>query len=146
MTQSPDRDGPLLQIKKVESSQAAVRELSPVFGASSSALAPLESHPICIPTPYTDLGHDFGTLPFYGSGLMSYSGPSIADCPPVRQSLSPTLYWPPSTHHGHVSPLAVHIPQSRLQHEQPTHGVWAELTEENRYFLTCFHWLDLIIQ
>ncbi|XP_062406174.1 estrogen receptor 2a [Sardina pilchardus] len=138
MTQSPDRDGPLLQLQKVDSSQAGGgRELSPVFSALSPAAAvpSLDSQPICIPTPYTELGHDFGALPFYGSGLVGYGGPPIADCPPLRQSLSPTLFWPPPAHHhhGHVSPLAVHRPQSRLgPHGQPTHGAWAELTEENR--------------
>lgn len=143
MTQSPDRDGPLLQFQKVDSSQALARDLSPTFGAPSPALPPLESHPICIPSPYTDLGHDFGTLPFYSSGLVGYGGPSIADCPPpVRQSLSPTLFWspPPAMHHGHASPLATaaHRSQSRLQHGQPHHGPWAELSEENRYFLKCY--------
>ncbi|XP_041951735.1 estrogen receptor 2a isoform X3 [Alosa sapidissima] len=134
MTQSPDRDGPLLQLQKVDSSQAGARELSPIFsGPPPAALPSLDSQPICIPSPYTELGHDFGALPFYGSGLVGYGGPSIADCPPMRQSLSPTLFWSPSTHHGHVSPLPVHRPQSRLgQHGGPTHGAWAELTEENR--------------
>lgn len=138
MTQSPGRDGPLLQLQKVDSSQAGAQELSPVFSAPSPALPTLESHPICIPSPYTELGHDFGTLPFYGSSLAGYSGPSIADCPPMRQSLSPTLFWPPPSHHGHVSPLAVHRPQSRLQHGQTTNGAWSEPAEENRYCLTCF--------
>lgn len=130
MTQSPGRDGPLLQLQKVDSSQASTRELSPVFSAPSPALPTLESHPICIPSPYTELGHDFGTLPFYGSSLTGYGGPSIADCPPMRQSLSPTLFWSPPTHHGHVSPLAVHRPQSERS--------WSEPAEENRYCLTCF--------
>ncbi|XP_063079621.1 estrogen receptor 2a isoform X1 [Engraulis encrasicolus] len=180
MTQSPEREGPLLQLQKVDSSQArdlspttfsqAGRDLSPTFSnqdcnlsptfsqagrdlspttfnqagrnlspttfsqsarnisptfsqapdlspsfgtPSPSALPPpppppaLESQPICIPSPYTDLGHDFGALPFYSPGLVGYGGPPIADCPPpVRQSLSPTtLFWPsgplpPSMHHA----------------------------------------------
>ncbi|KAI4890798.1 hypothetical protein NFI96_001406 [Prochilodus magdalenae] len=92
----------------------------------------MESHPICIPSPYTDIGHDFATLPFYSPTLLSYSSTSLSDCPSVRQSLSPTLFWPS---HSHVSPLTLHRSQSHTQQSHLNSGPWQELTpctpEEN---------------
>ncbi|XP_028858084.1 estrogen receptor 2a [Denticeps clupeoides] len=115
----------LVQPQESDSNQAVKRAISPHFTSTSPALA-MEGHPICIPSPYTDLGHEFTSLPFYSPTLLGYGGPNISDCPSMRPTISPTLFW--SSHNGHVSPLAVPRSQSRLQHSQPTHGTWTELT------------------
>lgn len=127
MTESPDREPPLLQLQEADTSRADPRVLSPIFGSASPAL-PVESHPICIPSPYTDISHDFAPLPFYSPTLLAYGGTPLSDCASVRQSLSPTLFW---SSHSHVSSLALHRPQSRLQHTQPTHPAWAELASHD---------------
>ncbi|KAM4633205.1 estrogen receptor 2a [Polymixia lowei] len=121
---SPEREQPLLQLQEVDSSRVGSRVLSPILSSTSPAL-PLEtSQPICIPSPYTDLGHDFTTLPFYSPTIFSYAGPSLSDRSPVRQSLSPSLFWPS---HGHVGPpIPLHRPLFR-QPGQPIHGQWVEL-------------------
>ncbi|XP_030627113.1 estrogen receptor 2a [Chanos chanos] len=123
MADSPERDPPLLQLQEVDSSRLAARVLSPIFGTPSPSL-PLEGHPVCIPSPYTDLSHDFTPLSFYSPTLLSYCAPSLSDCTSVHQSLSPTLFWPS---HSQVSSLALHRPQSCSQHNQPSHGSWADL-------------------
>uniref|UniRef100_A0A8C0YVT1 Estrogen receptor 2a n=2 Tax=Cyprinus carpio TaxID=7962 RepID=A0A8C0YVT1_CYPCA len=115
---------PLLQLQEVDSSRVGGHVLSPAFNSPSPSL-PVESHPICIPSPYTDLGHDFTTLPFYSPALLGYGAAPLSDCPSVRQSLSPSLFWPP---HSHVSSVALHQQQTRLQQNHPTGGSWAELT------------------
>lgn len=142
MSEYPEGDSPLLQLQEVDSSRVGGHVLSPVFNSSSPSL-PMESHPICIPSPYTDLGHDFTTLPFYSPALLGYGASPLPDCPSVQQSLSPTLFWPP---HSHVSSIALHQQQTQLQQNHPASGTWAELTphdhsqEENWYVVTqlCF--------
>ncbi|XP_072538892.1 estrogen receptor 2a [Salminus brasiliensis] len=128
MSKSPERDAPLLQLQEVDSSRVDGRVLSPVFNASSSPVLPLESHPICIPSPYTDLGHDFASLPFYSPTLLSYSGTPLSDCPSARQSLSPTLFWPP---HNHVSSLTLHRSQTHPQQNQLSSRAWQELMAQD---------------
>lgn len=120
----PERHPPLLQLQEVDSSRVGGRVLSPILTTtSSSPVVPLEtSQPICIPSPYTELGHDFTTLPFYGPSIFSYAGPSISDCPSVHQSISASLFWPS---HGHVGPtIPLHHSQSRPQHGQPIQSPW----------------------
>uniref|UniRef100_A0A8B9LTJ4 Estrogen receptor 2a n=1 Tax=Astyanax mexicanus TaxID=7994 RepID=A0A8B9LTJ4_ASTMX len=124
MSKSPEKNSPLLQLQEADSSRVGSRVLSPLFNTSSSPVLPMESHPICIPSPYTDLGHDFTTLPFYSPTLLGYSGTSLSDCPSARQSLSPTLFWPS---HNHVSTLSLHRPQTHTQHNQLSSGAWQEL-------------------
>uniref|UniRef100_A0A8C2DHZ3 Estrogen receptor 2a n=1 Tax=Cyprinus carpio TaxID=7962 RepID=A0A8C2DHZ3_CYPCA len=124
MSVYPEGDSPLLQLQEVDSSRVGGHVLSPAFNSSSPSL-PVESHPICIPSPYTDLSHDFTTLPFYSPALLGYGAAPLSDCPSVRQSLSPSLFWPP---HSHVSSVALHQQQTRLQQNHPTGGSWAELT------------------
>ncbi|XP_066533917.1 LOW QUALITY PROTEIN: estrogen receptor 2a [Hoplias malabaricus] len=123
MSESPERDAPLLQLQEVESSKVGGQVLSPVFNSSPSL--PMESHPVCIPSPYTDLNHDFPTLPFYSPTLLGYSSGSLSDCPSVRQSLSPTIFW---TSHSHMSPLTLHRSQTHVQQNQLSSGAWQELT------------------
>ncbi|XP_059354812.1 estrogen receptor beta-1 [Carassius carassius] len=116
MSEYAEGDSSLLQLQEVDSSRMGGHVLSPTFNSSSPSL-PVESHPICIPSPYTDLGHDFTTLPFYSPSLLGYGTSPLSDCP--------TLFWPP---HSHVSSLALHQQQTRLQPNHPTGGTWAELT------------------
>uniref|UniRef100_A0A8C4DHJ0 Estrogen receptor 2a n=1 Tax=Dicentrarchus labrax TaxID=13489 RepID=A0A8C4DHJ0_DICLA len=117
---SPEKDQPLLQLQKVDSSRVGGRVLSPILSSSMES-----SQPICIPSPYTDLNHDFTTIPFYSPTLFSYAGQAISDCPSVHQSLSPSLFWPS---HGHVGPpIPLHHSQARSQHGQPIQSPWVEL-------------------
>ncbi|XP_071777415.2 estrogen receptor 2a isoform X1 [Centroberyx gerrardi] len=124
---SPEREQPLLQLQEVDSSRVGARVLSPVLSSSSPGLSLESGQPICIPSPYTDLGHDF-TIPFYSPAIFSYAGPNLSDCPAVRQSLSPSVFWP-GHGHGHVGPpIPLHRSQSRPQHGQPIHSQWVELS------------------
>ncbi|XP_045916277.1 estrogen receptor 2a [Micropterus dolomieu] len=118
---SIEKDQPLLQLQKVDSSRVGSRVVSPILNS------PLEtSQPICIPSPYTDHSHDFTTIPFYSPTILSYASPGISDRPSVHQSLSPSLFWPS---HGHVgSPIPLHHSQPRPQYRQPIQNPWAELS------------------
>uniref|UniRef100_A0A3Q1GN11 Estrogen receptor 2a n=1 Tax=Acanthochromis polyacanthus TaxID=80966 RepID=A0A3Q1GN11_9TELE len=117
---TPEKHPPLLQLQEVDSSRVGSRVLSPILSSPSLSLE--TSQPICIPSPYTDLSHDFTTIPFYSPTIFSYAGPSIPDCPSVHQSLSASLFWPS---HGHVGPpIPLHRSQARPQHSQPIQGPW----------------------
>lgn len=110
-----ETDQPLLQLQKVDSSRVGSGIISPDLSSSMET-----SRPVCIPSPYTELGHDFAAIPFYGPAIFSYASSNISDHPAVHQSLSPSLFWP---NHGHVGP---HIP---LRHSgQPIQGPWVELS------------------
>lgn len=131
MSEPPGRDAPLLQLQEVDSSRTGGYTLSSRMNSSSSSSSPnmtMESHPICIPSPYADVGHEFTTLPFYSPTLLGYSGPPLPDCPSVRQSLSPTLFW---SSQSHMAPLALHHSQSHCQQNQTSNGTWQELTSRN---------------
>ncbi|KAF0023788.1 hypothetical protein F2P81_024418 [Scophthalmus maximus] len=97
-----------------------------MLGSPSPGLSLDGSKPICIPSPYTDLGHDFTTIPFYSPTIFSYAGPSISDCPSVHQSLSPSLFWPGHGHMGAPIPLHHHAP-ARPQHGQAIQSPWVDL-------------------
>ncbi|KAM9354947.1 estrogen receptor 2a [Pholidichthys leucotaenia] len=119
---SPDKQQPLLQLQEVHSSRVSSRVLSPVLSSSSPGLSHEMGQAICIPSPYTDLGHDFTTLPFYSPTIFSYAGPSLSDCPSVHQSLSTSLFWPG---HGRMrAPIPLHCPQSQPEHGQPIQTPW----------------------
>nr|BAB85623.1 estrogen receptor beta [Paralichthys olivaceus] len=123
---SAEKDQPLLQLQEVDSSRVRSCVLSPILSTSSPGLSLDGSQPICIPSPYTELGHDFATIPFYGPTIFSYAAPSIPDCPSVHQSLSPSLFWPS---HGHMGPpMTLHRSQGRSQQGQPIQSPWGELT------------------
>lgn len=129
MSESSERDTPLLQLQEVDSSRTGGCTLtSRMNSSSSSPTVTAESHPICIPSPYADIGHDFTALPFYSSALLGYSGPPLPDCPSVRQSLSPTFFWPSQSH---MAPLTLHRPQSHCQQNQQSNGTWQELTSRS---------------
>uniref|UniRef100_UPI0037E74183 estrogen receptor 2a n=1 Tax=Semicossyphus pulcher TaxID=241346 RepID=UPI0037E74183 len=120
---SLEKDQPLLQLQKVDSSRVGGCVLSPMLTSSSES-----SQPICIPSPYNDLSHDFTTIPFYSPTIFSYSAPVITDCPSVHQSLSPSLFWPSHSHVGPPMP-GVHS-QARPQHGQTiqSSSPWVELS------------------
>ncbi|KAM9703428.1 estrogen receptor 2a isoform 1-T2 [Menidia menidia] len=119
---SPEKHQPLLQLQEVDSSRVGGRVLSPVLGPPSPALSHETGQPVCIPTPYTDLGHDFPAIPFYGPALFGYAGPNVAECPSVHQSLNASLFWPG---HGHVGPsIPLHCSQALPQHGQPHQSPW----------------------
>ncbi|XP_046877074.1 estrogen receptor 2a isoform X1 [Hypomesus transpacificus] len=125
----PDRDTPLLQLQEVIPSRMGGRVRSPIFSSSPPALTIEAGRPICIPSPYADIRHEFPSLPFYSSTLLGYATPVLPDCPSVRQSLSPSLFWPSHSHVG--PPLALHRPQSCTEHTQPSHSQWSELSPQD---------------
>nr|ANN14191.1 estrogen receptor beta 1 [Poecilia latipinna] len=112
---SPEKHQPLLQLQEVDSSRVGGRILSP--GLTHEAC-----QPICIPAPYTDLGHDFTSIPFYSPTIFSYASQSISECPSVHQSLSASLFWPRNGHVGAALPL--HRSSGRAQHGQAVQHPW----------------------
>ncbi|XP_070844074.1 estrogen receptor 2a isoform X2 [Chaetodon trifascialis] len=121
----PEKDQPLLQLQKVDSSRVGGRVLSPILSSSLET-----SQPICIPSPYTDLGHDLTAIPFYSPTIFSYASPGVSDCASVHQSLSPSLFWPS---HGPLgTSIPVHHSQVRPQHRQPVQSPWVELSPLDR--------------
>lgn len=116
-----EKDQSILQLQKVDSSRAGSRIISPVFSPT------LDSSPVCIPSPYTDLGHDLTSIPFYSPTIFGYGSTSIPDRPAVHRSLSPSLFWPG---HGHVGPhIPLHHSQSRPQHGPPIQSPWMDLSQ-----------------
>lgn len=117
---SQQKDQPLLQLQKVDSSRAGCCLVPPVLSNALEA-----SHqPICIPSPYTDFSPNFSAMPFYGPTIFSYAGPPTSDRASARRSISPSLIWP-----GHGGPhVPLHPPQVRPQHGQPIQSPWAELS------------------
>ncbi|KAJ8411704.1 hypothetical protein AAFF_G00153420 [Aldrovandia affinis] len=72
--------------------------------------------------------HEYAALTFYSPPIIGHGGPGIPDNTAVRQSLSPSLFWPPHSHHSHhshVSPLALHF-QQPLMYSEPLHTPWVE--------------------
>ncbi|XP_013870853.1 estrogen receptor 2a [Austrofundulus limnaeus] len=127
---SSEKHQPLLQLQEVDSSRVAAHILSPVL-SSSPGLSQDTSQPICIPAPYTDLGHDFSALSFYSPTIFSYAGPSMSERPAVCQSLSASLFWPGPGHVGGSIPL--HCPQTRgQQHHQPVQGPWDSVLSSSK--------------
>ncbi|TSK58057.1 Estrogen receptor beta-1 [Bagarius yarrelli] len=126
MSESAERDAPALQLQEV-GFRAGGCTLSSRQHSSSPTMT-MESHPICIPSPYADIGNEFTTLPFYSPTLLGYNGPPLPDCPSVHQSLSPTLFWPSQ---GHMTPLALQRPQPHCQQNEPSNNSWQELTSRN---------------
>ncbi|KAG9336606.1 hypothetical protein JZ751_002953 [Albula glossodonta] len=109
---------------KVGESGSSSSLLPTMYGGALPALS-MENHTVCIPSPYTDSSHDYATLTFYSPPILGHGGPAISDSPTVHQSLSPSLFWPPRSHHSHVSPPALHFQQPLVYSESP-HTTWAE--------------------
>ncbi|XP_008313933.1 estrogen receptor beta-like isoform X3 [Cynoglossus semilaevis] len=91
----------------------------------------MDTHTVCIPSPYTDSGHEYnlghGPLTFYGPPVLSYSRPPVTDSQgAVCGPLSPTAFWPP---HGpaNISSLTLRCPQPLVYNEPSPHGCsWME--------------------
>lgn len=134
MTSSPALDAnplPLLQLEEVDSSKATERVSSPgLLPAMYSPPVGMDSHTICIPSPYTDNNHDYnhghGPLTFYSPSMLSYTRSPITDspsslCPP----LSPSAFWPSHTHHN-VPSLTLHCTQPLVYNEPSPHAPWLD--------------------
>ncbi|XP_075883799.1 estrogen receptor 2b isoform X4 [Nelusetta ayraudi] len=130
MASSPVLDShslPLLQLEEVDSSKASQKPTSPRAppAAYSTPLA-MDSHTVCIPSPYTDSNHEYnvhghGPLSFYGPSVLSYGRPPAAEGP----SLSPPSFW--SSHsHPAVPSLTLHCPQPLVYNEPSPHVPWLE--------------------
>ncbi|XP_043961999.1 estrogen receptor 2a [Gambusia affinis] len=120
---SPEKHQPLLQLQEVDSSRVGSRMLSP-------ALTHEACQPICIPAPYTDLGHDFTPISFYSPTIFSYAGQSISECQSVHPSLSASLFWPRSGHVGAALPL--HRSPGRAQHGQAVQNPWENVLTSSK--------------
>ncbi|MED6293401.1 Estrogen receptor beta [Characodon lateralis] len=121
---------PVLQLQEVDSSKASERSTSP--GLLPTMYSPpmgIESHTVCIPSPYTDSSHDYhghGPLTFYSPSVLSYNRAPITDspssmCPP----LSPSAFWPSHNHHNLPS-LTLHCTQPLVYSEPNPHAPWLE--------------------
>ncbi|XP_036398426.1 estrogen receptor beta-like [Megalops cyprinoides] len=129
MAGSPGNELPLLQLPEVDSSKmgesgSSPGLLPPMYGSGLPALT-MESRAVCIPSPYAESSHDYPALTFYSPPMLGHGGPPIPDSPNVHQSLSPSLFWPPNNHHGHISPLALHF-QQPLVYSEPPHTPWVD--------------------
>ncbi|XP_054910387.1 estrogen receptor 2a isoform X2 [Poeciliopsis prolifica] len=120
---SPEKHQPLLQLQEVDSSRVGSRILSP-------ALTHEACQPICIPAPYTDLGHDFTPISFYSPTIFSYAGQSISECQSVHPSLSASLFWPRNGHVGAALPL--HRSPGRAQHGQAVQSPWESVLTSSK--------------
>ncbi|MED6278708.1 Estrogen receptor beta [Characodon lateralis] len=120
---SPEKHQPLLQLQEVDSSRVGSCILSPGLTHESC-------QPICIPAPYTDLGHEFTPIPFYSPTIFSYTSQGISDCPSVHQSLSASLFWPSRGHVG--SSLPLHRSQARAQHSQAVQNPWESVLTSSK--------------
>lgn len=121
---------PLLQLQEVDTSKAPERPPSPgLLPAMYSPPSGMDSHTVCIPSPYTDSSHEYGNGPapltFYSPSMLSYSRPPMTDspsslCPP----LSPSAFW---SSHGHSMPsLTLHCTQPIVYNEPNPHAAWLE--------------------
>ncbi|XP_024857992.1 estrogen receptor 2b isoform X1 [Kryptolebias marmoratus] len=120
---------PMLQLQEAYSSKPSERPTSP--GLLPTMYSPplgIDSHTVCIPSPYTDSSHDYnhghGPLTFYGPSVLSYSRPPITDsptslCPPR----SPSAFWSSHSHHN-VPSLTLHCTQPLVYSEPGPHPAW----------------------
>ncbi|KAI3367962.1 hypothetical protein L3Q82_026229 [Scortum barcoo] len=125
MASSPGLDAdtlPLLQLQEVDSSKGSERPSSAVYSPTLG----MDSHTVCIPSPYTDSSHEFnhghGPLTFYSPSVLSYARPPITDSP---SSLCPSAFWP--THgHPNMPSLTLRCPQPLVYNEPNPHAPWLE--------------------
>lgn len=134
MASSPRLDAnplPLLQLQEVDSSKSSERPGS--RGLPPAVYSPplgMDGQTVCIPSPYTDSGHEYnhghGPLTFYNPAVLSYARPPATDspsslCPP----LSPSAFWP-SNGHPNMASMTLRCPQPLLYSEPSPHAPWLE--------------------
>lgn len=130
MASSPELDAdplPLLQLQEVDSSKSSERPSSPGMYSTSVGM---DSHTICIPSPYKNSGHEYnhghGPLTFYSPSVLSYARPPITDSPSsLCPTLSPSAFWP-SHSHPNMPSLTLHCPQPLVYNEPSPHATWLE--------------------
>ncbi|XP_034050926.1 estrogen receptor 2b [Thalassophryne amazonica] len=134
MASSPDIEAnplPLLQLQEVDSSKTADRPTSPgLVHATYSPPVCVDSHTVCIPSPYTDNSHEYShghrPLTFYSPSVLSYARQPVSDSPPsLCPSLSPPAFWP-SHSHPNVPSLTLRCPQPLMYNEPSSHTPWLE--------------------
>ncbi|XP_032404023.1 estrogen receptor 2b isoform X2 [Xiphophorus hellerii] len=120
----------MLQLHDEDYSKASGRPTSPVLLPTMySPPMGIESHTVCIPSPYTDSSHDYHGHPpltFYSPSVLSYTRAPITDspssmCPP----LSPPSFWPSHNHHS-IPSLTLHCTQPLVYNEPNPQGPWLE--------------------
>uniref|UniRef100_A0A3Q2CT77 Estrogen receptor 2b n=1 Tax=Cyprinodon variegatus TaxID=28743 RepID=A0A3Q2CT77_CYPVA len=119
----------MLQLQETDAVKEPDRPASPgLLPTMYSPPVGLDSHTVCIPSPYTDSSHDYhghGPLTFYSPSVLGYTRAPITDspsslCPP----LSPSTFWPS---YNHSTPsLTLHCTQPLVYHETSPHGPWLE--------------------
>ncbi|XP_034715248.1 estrogen receptor 2b [Etheostoma cragini] len=122
---------PQLQLQEVDSSKSSERPSSP--GLLPSVYSPplgMDSHPVCIPSPYADSSHEYnhghGPLTFYGPSVLSYARPPVTNSPSsLCPSLSPSAFWP-SQSHPNIPSLALRCSQPLVYNEPSPHTAWLE--------------------
>nr|BAR64353.1 estrogen receptor 2b [Gasterosteus aculeatus] len=134
MASSPRLDAnplPLLQLQEVDSSKSSERPGS--RGLPPAVYSPplgMDGQTVCIPSPYTDSGHEYnhghGPLTFYNPAVLSYARPPATDspsslCPP----LSPSAFWP-SNGHPNMPSMTLRCPQPLVYSEPSPHAPWLE--------------------
>ncbi|XP_054913226.1 estrogen receptor 2b [Poeciliopsis prolifica] len=121
---------PMLQLHDGDYTKASERPPSPVLLPTMySPPMGIESHTVCIPSPYRDSSHDYHGHPpltFYSPSVLRYTRPSITDspssmCPP----LSPSAFWSSHSHHS-IPSLTLHCTQPLVYNEPNPQGSWHE--------------------
>lgn len=119
----------LLQLQEVDSSKSSERPSSPgIISALYSPPLGMDSHTVCIQSPYTDSSHEYGNGPltFYSPSVLGYARPPITDSPsPLCPALSPSAFWP-SNNHPNMPPLTLRCPQPLVYNDHSPHAPWLE--------------------
>uniref|UniRef100_A0A3B5L668 Uncharacterized protein n=1 Tax=Xiphophorus couchianus TaxID=32473 RepID=A0A3B5L668_9TELE len=120
----------VLQLHDEDYSKASERPTSPVLLPTMySPPMGIESHTVCIPSPYTDSSHDYHGHPpltFYSPSVLSYTRAPITDSPPsMCPPMSPPSFWPSHNHHS-IPSLTLHCTQPLVYNEPNPQGPWLE--------------------
>nr|CAE30470.1 estrogen receptor beta 2 [Sparus aurata] len=132
MAASPELDSrSLLQLQEVDSSKPSERPSSPrQLPAAYSPPLGMDSHTVCIPSPYADSSHEYnhghGPLNFYSQSVLSYARQPVTDSPSyLCPSISPSAFWP-SHNHPSMPSLTLQCPQPHVYNEPSPHAPWLE--------------------
>ncbi|XP_037305444.2 estrogen receptor 2a isoform X1 [Pungitius pungitius] len=130
---SPVKAEPLVQLRQVDSGRLGCRVLPALQGSSSPGFTLEAIQPVCIPSPYTDLGHDFSPIPFYSPTIFTYASPGMSDCSAAHRSLSPSVFW---SSHGHAGPPPHQAQAQARPQPGPAQSPWVELTQRDSVLTT----------